>query len=324
METRSLLRILSLAVAATLAPGASAQSETYPNRPVRFVVSFSPGGSVDTTGRLLAAALGERWKQAVVVENRPGADGNIAAESVIRSPADGYTLLVTSNSLSITPALRKVPFDSARDLAAITRVLSIPNLLVVTPSLPAKNVAELVAIGKSRPDSLSFASSGTGTTPFMGMALLQTMTGARFVHVPYKGTAPAVTATLGGETQLMFGDVNSTLPHVRAGKFRAIGISSAQRSDLVPEVPTLAEGGLASFETSTWVGVLGPAGLPKNVVESVHGAIVDAMKGPAMQERFRAMGAMANGEGPVEFARIVQSDIERWTKVVRELGVKPE
>lgn len=314
---------LLLALPAVFACGAAlAQTGNFPNKPVRLIVSFAPGGSVDATARQLGAVLQEQWKQAVVIESRAGADGNIAAELVARAPADGYTLLTTSNAISITPALRKLPFDPLNDLKPITRVLSIPNFLVTHPSLPVNSVTELIALAKSKPNELSFASSGTGTTPFMGMALLQTLTGARMTHIPYKGSAPAVLATLANQTQLMFGDVNSTLPQVRAGKFKILGVSSMRRSHLAPEVPTIAESGQPGFETSTWIGLFAPGSTPKALVDGVARDIAAILKTPAFQEKIRGMGAQANGESTEAFAAIMKADIERWTLVVKELDIK--
>ena len=301
---------------------AHSQSANYPNKPIRLIVSFSSGGSVDVTARQLGVALTEHWKQSVIIETRAGADGNIAAEMVARSAPDGYTLLITSNAISITPALRKLPFDPLTDLKAITRISSIPNFLVVHPSLPVNNISELITYAKSKPNELSFASSGTGTGPFMGMALLQRQTGIRMTHIPYKGSAPAVMATLGNQTQLMFGDLNSTYPHVKSGKLKILGVSSLQRSALAPEVPTVSESGIAGFEIGTWVGVFAPANTPKAIVEALSRDIALALKTPAFQEKIKSMGAQLNGDGPDAFANIMKSDIDRWTGVVKDLDIK--
>jgi tripartite-type tricarboxylate transporter receptor subunit TctC len=301
---------------------AYAQNTNYPNKAVKLIVSFAPGGSVDVTARQLGAVLTEHWKQSVIIETRAGADGNIAAEMVARSTPDGYTLLITSNAISITPALRKLPFNPISDLKAITRISSIPNFLVVHPSLPVNNIQELIAYAKSKPGELSFASSGTGTGPFMGMALLQTQTGIRMTHIPYKGSAPAVMATLGNQTQLMFGDLNSTYPHVKSGKLKILGVSSLQRSALAPEVPTVSESGITGFEIGTWVGVFAPANTPKSIVDALSRDIDLALKTPAFQEKIKSMGAQLNGDNPETFANIMKSDIDRWTRVVRELDIK--
>ena len=301
---------------------AHAQNINYPNKPVKLIVSFSPGGSVDVIARQLGVALTEHWKQSVIIETRAGADGNIAAEMVARSAPDGYTLLITSNAISITPALIKLPFNPISDLKAITRISSIPNFLVAHPSLPVNNIQELIAYAKSKPGELSFASSGTGTGPFMGMALLQTQTGIRMTHIPYKGSAPAVMATLGNQTQLMFGDLNSTYPHVKSGKLKILGVSSLQRSALAPEVPTVSESGITGFEIGTWVGVFAPANTPKSFVEALSRDIDLALKTPAFQEKIKSMGAQLNGDNPETFANIMKSDIDRWTRVVKELDIK--
>ena len=302
---------------------AAGPSSGFPSKPVRLIVSFSAGGSVDVTARLLSQSLSSRWSQPVVVENKPGADGNIAAEYVTQAQPDGHTLLITSNSISITPALRKLPFDPGKDLKPIVRVLSIPNFLVAHPSLPANSVAELIGLAKSKPKEVLFASSGTGTTPFMGMALLMNMTGVSMTHVPYKGTAPAVIGVLGNETPLMFGDLNSTLPHIRAGKLKALGISSASRSSLAPDVPTLAESGLPGFATATWVGIFGPTGTPDDVVGKIYRDVAEVMKTPEFQQKLQGMGAQAEGDGPAQFAAVMKDDIARWTKVVASQGIKP-
>jgi tripartite-type tricarboxylate transporter receptor subunit TctC len=301
----------------------AAQAPGFPAKPVRLIVSFSAGGSVDVTARLLAQSLSARWPQPVVVENKPGADGNIAAEYVTQAVPDGHTLLITSNSISITPALRKLPFDPLKDLKPIVRVLSIPNFLVAHPSLPANSVAELIALAKSKPKEVLFASSGTGTTPYMGMALLMNMTGVSMTHVPYKGTAPAVMGVLGNETPLMFGDLNSTLPHIRAGKLKALGISSASRSSLAPDIPTLAETGLPGFATATWVGIFAPAGTPDGVVAMLYREAAEVMKTPEFQQKLQGMGAQAEGDDPAQFATVMKDDIARWTQVVTSQGIKP-
>jgi tripartite-type tricarboxylate transporter receptor subunit TctC len=301
---------------------AQAQPQAWPTKPVHLVVSFAPGGSVDATARILSVALGERWKQPVIVENKAGADGNIAAEFVTRAAADGGTLLLTSNALVITPALRKLPFDPLKDLKPVVQVLSIPNLLVAHPTLPANSITELIALARAQPQKLSFASSGTGTTPFMGMALLMQVTGTRMTHVPFKGTAPAVMATVGNQTQLMFGDVNSTLPQVRGGKLKALGISSTQRSPLAPEIPTLAESGLPGFETSTWVGLLAPAGTPQAIVEAVQRDVIAVLSDPAIVARVRAMGGQVDARDSATFSATMRQDIERWTRIAREQDIK--
>lgn len=306
--------------AATLAGAQPAPA--WPTQPVRLVVSFSAGGSVDATARPLAQALAARWSQPVVVENKPGADGNIAAELVTRSTGDGYTLLVTSNAISITPALRKLPFDPLTDLRPIARVLSVPNFLVAHPSLGADSVADLIRLARAKPGELMFASAGIGTTPFMGMALLMNLSDAKMTHVPYKGTAPAVMGILGNETSVMFGDLNSLMPHVRSGKLKALGVSSATRSKLAPDIPTLAESGLPGFATATWIGVFAPAGMSDALVQRIHRDIDAVIRSPDFQARVDAMGAQLEADGPEALAGIMRNDIASWTRVVSTQGIK--
>lgn len=317
------LALSACALVGALGPRpAAAQAGAFPSKPVRMIASFSPGGSVDATARFLVNPLSEAWGQSLVVENKPGADGNIAAEFVARSAADGYTVLITSNSISVTPALRKLPFDPLNDLQPIMRVLSIPNFLVVHPSLPVSSVGELIALARSKPGELGFASSGTGTTPFLGMALLMNITGIRMTHVPHKGTAPAVLSTLGNQTQLMFGDLNSTVPHIRSGKLKALGVSSLQRSPLAPDIPTIAESGLPGFETATWIGIFVPGGTPKSVAEKLHRDLELAMRSPEFAKSMAGMGAQPAGDGPAEFAKVMREDIARWTELVKAQGIR--
>jgi len=296
-----------------------------PNKPVKLIVSFAPGGSVDTSARFIAAALGEHWHQAVLVENKPGADGNIAADFVAKNNPDGSVLLITSNAITITPALNTLPFDPLSDLKPIVRVMSIPNFLVVHPSLPIYKVQDLIEYAKRQPSRLSFASSGTGTTPFMGMALLQSISGIQMTHIPFKGSAPAVLATLSNQTQLMFGDLNSTMPHIRAGKFRALGVSGLQRSALATDIPTIAESGvssLAGFETSTWVGILGPKTMTRSLAQNIAQDVSSVLKSNMIQEKIKTMGAQMNGEMNDDFGSFMRTDLERWSRLVKELEIK--
>ncbi len=316
------LTLLLLALAATPVASQPSTAPAFPTQPVRLIVSFSPGGSVDATARPLAQALTARWNQPVVVENKPGADGNIAAELAARASPDGHTLLVTSNAISITPALRKLPFDPLNDLLPVARILSLPNFLVAHPSLPADSVGAVIDLARQRPGELLFASSGIGTTPFMGMALLMNMSGVKMTHVPYKGTAPAVMGALANETSLMFGDLNTLMPHIRAGKLKALGVSSAQRSELAPEIPTLAESGLPGFATATWVGVFAPAGTPAALVSRIHRDIDAVIRSDDFRGRVSAMGAQLDADDPAAFATVMRQDIERWTEVVRTQDIK--
>jgi len=296
-----------------------------PTKPVKLIVSFAPGGSVDTSGRIIAANLAELWHQGVIIENKAGADGNIAADYVAKSNGDGSVLLITSNALTITPALNPLPFDPLNDLKPLIRVMSIPNFLVVHPSLPVYKLQDLIEFAKKNPNRLSFASSGTGTTPFMGMALLESLTGIQMTHIPFKGSSPAVLATLSNQTQLMFGDLNSTLPHIRSNKFRALGVSGSIRSSLAGDIPTIAESGvssLAAFETSTWVGIFGPKAMSSTLGQNIAQDISSVIKNQSVQEKIRLMGAQSNGELTDEFTNFMKNDLERWTRLVKELDIK--
>jgi len=319
-------RTLLLLAGLSIGSMAASQAQSFvPTKSVKLVVSFAPGGSVDTSGRFIAASLGEHWHQAVIVENKAGADGNIAADHVAKSVGDGSVLLITSNAITITPALNPLPFDPLSDLKPIVRDMSIPNFLVVHPSLAVYKVQDLIDFAKKNPNRLSFASSGTGTTPFMGMALLQSLSGIQMTHIPFKGSSPAVLATLSNQTQLMFGDLNSTMPHIRAGKFRPLGVSGSQRSSLASDIPTIAESGvpvLAGFETSTWVGIYGPKSMSHSLSQSIAQDLSVVLKSQAVQDKIKAMGAQANGETTDEFASFMKNDLERWTRLVKELDIK--
>jgi tripartite-type tricarboxylate transporter receptor subunit TctC len=310
-------------LAATGAIGA-AEAQSFPAKPVRFIVGFATGGGTDTLARLVSKKLGEAWPHPLVVENRPGADGSIATDLVAKAPADGYTLVMVSNAHTITPFQRKLPYDPVADFAPVTEVASTPNLLLVHPSLPVKNVKDLVALAKARPDQLSFGSSGTGTSPFLAMELFKSMTGTKIVHVPYKGSSPAVTDLVGGHIQLMFGAVSTTLMHVKSGRLRAIAISSPKRWPAVPNVPTVAESGLPGFEASTWYGALAPAGTPSAIVKKIQGDISNALEQPDVKAYIANSGFEAIGNTPEEFAAVIRRDMAKWGKVLHALGIAPQ
>jgi len=310
------------ACAAIVFCSAAAAQQDYPNRNVRFVVGFAPGGSTDTTARIVGQRLQEALGRTFVVDNRPGADGAIAAEIVAKAPADGYTFYVASNSITIAPVLySKTPYDPVKDFSPVSLVAAFPSLLIVHPSLNVSTVKDLIALAKAKPGQLSFASSGAGTTPFMGMGLFMSMAGIKMVHVPFKGSAPAVAATLSGETQLMMGDLSTTAQHAKAGKVRALAVTSPRRLPLVPDVPTLSESGLAGFDTATWIGVLGPAGTPRPIVDRIAAEIGRYAAVPASKERFVNMGAELVGSTPEQFGERIRSDMAMWTKVIKDTGL---
>lgn len=311
-----LLTVHTPAAAQATSPGAG---QAYPAKPVRLIVGFAAGGGTDTIARVISKKLAETWPHALVVENRPGADGAIATELVAKSPPDGYSLVMVSNAHTITPFQRKLPYDPVKDLAPVTLVASTPNLLLVHPTLPVKNVKELVTLAKARPGQLSFGSSGTGTSPFLAMELLKSMTGANLVHVPYKGSNPAVIDLMGGHIQLMFGAVPTVQSHVKSGKLRAIAVSSPKRWPTWPNVPTVSET-LPGFEAATWYGVLAPGGTPAAIVSRLQNDFAGGLQQPDVQAYVTGSGFEVIGNTPEVFAAVIQRDMQKWGKVIRALG----
>jgi len=322
-------RRAALSLAATLAistPHAAAAADAYPARPIRFVVAFPPGGGTDIIARSIAQKLAERLAQQVVVDNRPGAGGNIGTDIVAKSAPDGYTLLMGSaGPLAINASLfDKMPFDPIRDLAPVTLAASTPNVLVVHPSLKAATVNELIALAKARPGEINFASSGHGTPAHLAGELFNSMAGVKLVHVPYKGAAPALADLLGGQVQLMFSTMPPALPHVKDGKLRALAVTSSKRSRAMLELPTVDEVALPGFEANTWHGVVVPAGTPAAIVARLNREIVAILHLPEVVERLSGQGAEALGSTPEEFAAYIRSESVKWAKVVRDSGAKAE
>lgn len=297
----------------------AAAAQPYPAKAVRMVVGFGTGGGTDTLARVLSRKLADTWPQSLVVENRPGADGSIATEIVARAPADGYTLVMVSNAHTITPFQRKLAYDPVKDFAPVTLVGSNPQLLLLHPSLPVKNLKELVALAKLRPNEMAFASSGAGTSPYLAMELLKSVTGMKLTHVPYKGSGPAVIDLVGGHVQLMFGAVSTTLGQLQNGRLRAIAISSPQRWPALPEIPTVAESGIPGFEASTWYGVLAPSGTPPAIVNKLHTDMVAAITAPDIRKHVIDLGISTIASTPREFAEVIQRDMARWGKLIRSL-----
>jgi len=323
----SLRAAASLSAALALsAPHAAAAAEPYPARPVRFVVAFPPGGGTDIIARSIAQKLGERLGQQVLVDNRPGAGGNIGTDIVAKSSPDGYTLLMGSaGPLAINASLfARMPFDPIKDLAPVTLAASTPNVLVVHPSLPAATVRELIALAKARPGEINFASSGHGTPAHLAGELFNSMAGVKLIHVPYKGAAPALADLLGGQVQLMFSTMPPALPHVKDGKLRALAVTSLKRSPAAPDLPTVDEIALPGFEANTWHGVVVPAGTPGAIVARLNREIVAILHLPDVVERLSGQGAEALGSTPEEFAAYIKSESVKWAKVVRDSGAKAE
>ena len=322
-------RRAALSLAATLAilaPQACAAADAYPAKPIRFVVAFPPGGGTDIIARSIAQKLSDRLAQQVVVDNRPGAGGNIGTDIVAKSAPDGYTMLMGSaGPLAINASLfASMPFDPVRDLAPVTLAASTPNVLVVHASLKAATVNELIALAKARPGEINFASSGHGTPAHLAGELFNSMAGVKLVHVPYKGAAPALADLLGGQVQLMFSTMPPALPHVKDGKLRALAVTSLKRSRAMPELPTVDEVALPGFEANTWHGVVVPAGTPAAVVVRLNREIVAILHMPEVVERLSGQGAEALGSTPEEFAAYIKSETLKWAKVVRDSGAKAE
>jgi tripartite-type tricarboxylate transporter receptor subunit TctC len=314
------LRRACLAVALGFAGLAAAQD--YPSKPVKLVVPFPAGGSVDAVARILGQKLSLKLGQQFVIENRPGAGGNIGSDFVAKAPRDGYTLLLAGvSSHAINPSLyAQLPYDAVKDFTSICLVYSLPNVLVVNPSIQAKSVQELVALAKAKPASLTFASSGNGTTLHLSGELFKRMAGVDIVHVPYKGNAPAVTDLIGGQVNLMFDNINNSLPHIKSGKLRALAVTGSIRSKVLPEIPTLAESGFRGFSILSWGGVFGPAGLPRPVVDRLNTAINDALRDKQLRELLASEGIEVQGDTPEEFHAFLLGEISRWSKLVKESG----
>jgi len=325
---RSIARRHWLALAAGLVATTSlpAQAQGFPARPLKLVVPFAAGGSTDAIARLLAEKMAAGLGQAMVVENRPGAAGAIATEQVARSPADGYTLLLSTTSThAILPlANPKLSFDPATALATVGMVASAPNVLVAAPSLPVKSVQDLVAQAQSKPGALSFASSGNGTITHLVGELFKSSAGIQAVHVPYKTGVQALTDLSSGQVQFQFDSIVWTLPQAKAGKLKALAVTGAKRSALAPELPTVAEAGLPGFEGGTWFGLAVPAGTPREVVARLHGELQKALAAGDVQERFAAQGVEPAPGTPEDMARQMREDRVKWGKVIQQAGVKFE
>ena len=317
---------LAIAIGVALPAPAEAQGQNYPSRPIRFVVSFPPGGVSDRLGRLLSQHMQESWGQPVVVENRPGGSGFIASQAVATAAPDGHTLLLGNiNTHAINSALfQKLPYDPVKDFAPISLLVSVPNLLLVHPSVQASSAQELVALARARPGSLTYASAGSGTSTHMSAELLKSMSGIEIVHVPYKGPAPALQAILAGEVNLYFETVASSLQLVRAGRLKALAITSAVRSTLAPEIPTVAESGMPGFEVAPWFGALTRAGTPSEIVTRLNTEMVRILSLSDVRSALAAQGVTVIGSTPDAFARYIDQEITRWSKVVRQTGAKPD
>jgi tripartite-type tricarboxylate transporter receptor subunit TctC len=290
-----------------------------------MVVHFPPGGPTDLVGRALGQRLSEYWKQPVVIENRPGAGGVLGVETVLRAPADGHTLLFgTSGSLALAPALQKLPYNVFTDLAPITLAVINPQILVVHPSLPVKSVQDLIRLAKSRPGQINYASVGPGSPNHMGMELLKSMTGIDMVHIPYKGTAPAMADVIAGQVSLLFNSMPAVLPHVQSGRLRGIAVGSAKRSPAAPDIPTVAESGVPGFQYTTWYALLAPAATPKEVIARINADSVKALSQPDMVQSLASQGAEPAPTSPEGLAKFMREEFEAWRKVIKAAGIRLE
>jgi tripartite-type tricarboxylate transporter receptor subunit TctC len=324
--TRRRLAPLGAALAAAaLAGGARAQpASEWPSRPVRFVVPYPPGGPTDIMGRAVAQALARDLPQPVVVENRPGAAGAIGTEAVARAAPDGATFLVNASAHVIVPHMVRVPYDALGDFAPVTNIASVPLMLVVTPGLPVRSVAELIAYAKANPGRLSFASSSNGGAPHLAGELFKLMAGVDMAHVPYRGSGQAVPDLIAGNVQVMFDSMPSSAGAVREGKLRALAVTTAGRQPAFPELPTVAEAGVPGYEISTWYGIWAPAGTPAPILAKLHAAVASALRGEEARERMATLGAVPVADAPEDFARFVRSEYERWGRLVRDARIKAD
>ncbi|MDM0025859.1 Bug family tripartite tricarboxylate transporter substrate binding protein [Variovorax saccharolyticus] len=316
-------RTFALAAAAlSLAPIAALAQADFPAKPITIIVPFSAGGTTDILARVVGLYMSRDLGQPVVVDNRAGAGGNIGGQAAARSPADGYTLFMgTVGTHAINQSLyKKMPFDPIKDFAPLTRVAMVPNLLVANPSQPFKNVKEMIAYAKANPGKINFGSSGNGSSIHLSGELFKQMAGVDMQHVPYRGSAPAVSDLLGGQISVMFDNMPSAIPHVKGGKLRALAVTTAKRSPALPDVPTIAEAGVPGYEATSWFGLLAPAGTPAPVVAKLNASILKALADPEVKKKLAEQGAEPFGEKPEQFAAFIQSETLKWGKVVKESG----
>jgi tripartite-type tricarboxylate transporter receptor subunit TctC len=320
-----MIRTLLIATVASLSLSGAVHAQAYPSKPIRFISPFAPGGGNDIISRAVAQKLSENVKQQVIVDNRPGANGIIGTEMAARSAPDGYTLVLIPSGHAVNASLhRKLPYDSIRDFTPITLVGSSPLILAVHPSLPVKNVKELTALAKARPGQLTYGSAGIGSSGHLGGALFEVLTGAKVVHVPYKGMSLAITDVISGQVSLVFGTSASVMQHARSGRMRALATTGAHRAAALPDLPTVTEAGVPGYEAGLWYGFVGPARIPLDIVRRLNSEIVSVLKSPEVRERLASQGVEATPTTSEEFGRLLASDLERWAKVVQRAGIRLE
>jgi len=324
---KQLPRLYAFAICAGLAGGVAAQTaETYPNKTIRYIVPFAPGGTTDLLGRLVSQKLRDAWGQPVVVDNRPGAGGALGAELAAKSAPDGYTLIggtISTHAINAS-VYSKLGYDPIKDFEAVTLMATQPNMLVVNPSIPVNNVKELIALLKANPNKYTYSTSGNGTSAHLSGELFKSMTGTTMQHVPYKGSPQALADVIGGQVSMSFDNISTAYVQVKAGKVRGLAVTTVKRSDIAPEIPTMAEAGLPGYELGSWHGVFAPAGTPKDIIEKLNAEIVKSLKTPDMREKLHALGVEPVGTSSAAFAAFVKAEVPKWAKVVKESGAKAE
>ena len=301
----------------------AAWGQAWPNKPIRMVVAFPPGGPTDIVSRVIAQRLSEQLGQQVIIDNKPGAGGNIAAELIANAPADGYTLFYNTSAIVIGPALySKVNYDTLKDFAPVALTASVPMVLAVNPNLPARSVKEFLDLARSKPGQLNYSSSGTGTITHLASAMLSTQTGIQTQHVPYKGSAPGLVDLASGQTQFMIDTINTVLPYVRDGRLRGLAVSSMKRSSVLPDLPTLHESGLSGFDASAWQGIMAPAATPSDIVQRLNAEVNKALAHPEVRAKLAAQGADVLGGTSADYAAHLRSELPRWAKAVKDSGAK--
>ncbi|MEO8628245.1 MAG: tripartite tricarboxylate transporter substrate binding protein [Betaproteobacteria bacterium] len=315
------MRRLVWALIAALALTATTGRAEYPDKPIRIIVPFPPGAFNDQLARVLGQRFTQHWGQPVIVDNRPGGATVIGTDLAAKSAPDGYTLLIVSFAFAVNPSLQsRLPFDTVKDFAPIALAATTPNFLVVRPTLPAKSVQELLTLARSKPASLNYASAGNGTSNHLSMELFKSMAGVDLVHVPYKGSAPAVADLLGGKVDVMFDNAPNVLPQVKAGKLRALAVSSSKRSKTVPELPTVAESSVPDFDVQVWFGVVAPTGTPRSIVDKLNAEINRILQTPEVKSTFERQGVDVAGGTPEQFAAHLRTQMAKWAKVVKDTG----
>ena len=316
---------LTLALGAALAPGWARAQDAWPSRPIRFILPFPPGGGTDILGRLIAERLTANLGQPVVAENRGGAGGNVGAEAAAKSAPDGYTIVLVAPSLAISPSLySKLNYDPVKDFAPVSLVATVPNVMITNPEVPARTLKEFIALAKSKPWQMNFGSGGSGTSNHLAGELFNIVAGVKLVHIPYKGVNLAMNDVISGRVQLVFIGIPAAVPHIKAGRLRALALVAPNRSSVLPDVPTVAEAGLPKFEVTTWYGILAPAGTPAPIIERLNGELRKVMHSSELKPRLEALATDPVTSTPEEFADLIKREIAKWAEVVREAGVKAD